>query len=86
MSAAQKSSYARSTNVKSRAGHSVKLRAEFKPLLSAVTLSFEFKRYETLPSIFVWLVSLHPRRQLGYITDGSQDWRLRVLRAAIHLQ
>ena len=25
-----------------------------------------------------WLVSKHPRQQLGYITDRSQDWRLIV--------
>ena len=37
---------------------------------------------------FVWLVgclvSLRPRQHLGYISDGSQDWRLTILRAATH--
>ena len=30
--------------------------------------------------LFGWLVSERPRQQLGYIADGSQDWRLTVLR------
>ena len=34
--------------------------------------------------LFGWLASERPRQQLGYIADGSQGWRLKMLRAATH--
>ena len=33
---------------------------------------------------FVCSVSYSPPQQLGYIEDGSQEWRLTILRAATH--
>ena len=38
----------------------------------------------TAACLFVCLVSLRPRQQLGYSADRSQDWRLTILRAATH--
>ena len=35
-------------------------------------------------SLFVCLVSFRPRLQLGCSADGSQDWRMTILRAATH--
>ena len=39
---------------------------------------------ESLLWRFVSLVSSCPCQQLGYIADGSQDWRLTILHAATH--
>ena len=42
------------------------------------------KRVKLPVCLFGWLVSLRPRQQQGYIAEGSQDWRLTILRAATH--
>ena len=34
-------------------------------------------------NFFVWFLK-RPRQQLGYIADGSQDWRLTILRGATY--